>query len=445
MSVRQALRSKLFRLVFSERAQSARRWFAEKRRRLAGEPHVVSAFLELDDPYSYLLSQYLPELAKAYDIELRCYLTQARGDAYRPQAEMLAQYAEQDCERLAAELGVPFLDKGQAPPVEHRRALIDALAGNGDSPASVDDILQALELYWRGDTEAVARRVSGVESSGTGDQMLAANQERLTSLGHYNSAMLHYGGEWYWGVDRLHYLTDRLGSLGARRESSSSARLASIQQVMRVALPVAPPSAASELPPLEYFHSFRSPYSYLLLGRALKIADSFGLELRIKPVLPMVMRGMQVPRSKLRYIALDSSREARRLGVPFGNFSDPLGAGTNRCLAVFVYALGQKRERDFLVSAGEAIWARAINVATDKGMRKVTARSGLFWPDVLAAMDDDAWRPIAEDNRAAMMELGSWGVPTMRIGEFTVWGQDRDWLLVRHIEELCDSGDGILV
>jgi len=25
------------------------------------------------------------------------------------------------------------------------------------------------------------------------------------------------------------------------------------------------------------------------------------------------------------------------------------------------------------------------------------------------------------------------------------WGQDRDWLLARHIEELCDTGDGILV
>lgn len=445
MSVRQVLRSKLFKLAFGERAQSLRRWFAEKRRRLRGEPHVVSVFLELDDPYSYLLGHYLPALKEAYDIELRCYLTQARGDAYRPQAEMLAQYAEQDCERLAAELGVPFLDKGQAPPVEHRRALIDALAGSGECPAPVDDVLEALELYWRGDAEAVARRVSGVDSSGIGDQLLAANQERLTKLGHYNCAMLHYGGEWYWGVDRLHYLTDRLDGLGARRESASIARLASIQQVMRVALPVAPPSAATELPPLELFYSFRSPYSYLLLGRALKIADAFGLELRIKPVLPMVMRGMQVPESKLSYIAMDSSREARRLGVPFGDFSDPLGAGTDRCLAVFIYALSQKRERDFLINAGEAIWARAINVATDKGMRKVTARSGLFWPDVVAAMDDDAWRPIAEDNRAVMMAMGSWGVPTMRLGEFTVWGQDRDWLLVRHIEELCDAGDGILV
>ena len=94
---------------------------------------------------------------------------------------------------------------------------------------------------------------------------------------------------------------------------------------------------------------------------------------------------------------------------------------------------------------GGAIVARGIELATDKGMRKVTARTGLFWPDVKMVMQDEAWREIAEENREAMMASGCWGVPTMRLGDAVFWGQDRSWLLVRHIEELCDSGDGILV
>ena len=180
-------------------------------------------------------------------------------------------------------------------------------------------------------------------------------------------------------------------------------------------------------------------------GRIFAIADAFGLQLKLRPVLPMVMRGMQVPKSKLVYIAEDTSREARRLDIPFGKFADPLGNGVERCLAVFFYAQSEKRERDFLLSAGEAIWARGIDVATDKGMRKVTGRSGLFWPDVVAAMEDDAWRTVVEENGQSMLDAGSWGVPTIRLGDFVVWGQDRDWLLVRHIEELCDTGDGILI
>lgn len=446
MSIRNKIRSKFVNLLVSEKTQSTKRSLAETRRKLSRKAHTVSVFLELDDPYSYLLAQYLPDLAESYEIDLRCYLTQARSDeAHRPHPELLAAYAEQDCMRVAAELGVPFLDKGQAPPVEHRRALIDSLAAGRDNPDFQSELLESITLYWRGDAEGAAKRVSGAKLTGEGDRLLAENEQRLTDLGHYNCATLHYEGEWYWGVDRLHYLTARLDELGARRESASTARLASISQVMQATLPVAPPSAAKELPPLELFYSFRSPYAYLCLKRTFDIADAFGLRLIVRPVLPMVMRGLQVPKSKLLYIAQDASREARRLGVPFGNSADPVGKGIERCLAVFYYAQSEKRERDFLVHAGEAIWSRAIDVATDKGLRKVTGRCGLFWPDVLAAADDDAWRLSVEENREAMLEAGIWGVPTLRHGEFVVWGQDRDWLLARHIEGLCDTGDGILI
>ena len=444
MNIRSKLRSKLISLLVSERTQSARRSLAEARRRLGGGSHVVSVFLELDDPWSYLLAHYLPELAAGFDIEPRFYLTQARRDeAFRPQPELLALYADEDCARVAAELGIPFLDKGAAPPVERRRALIDSLAALGGAPAFHDELLDAITAYWRGDTAGVERRLGA--TAGDGRAILAANEQRLVELGHYNSATLHYAGEWYWGVDRLPYLVERLEQLGLRRADTSTPGLASIRQVMQLSLPVRPPGAAAQLPPLEMFFSFRSPYAYLALARVFSIADAFGLRLVVRPVLPMVMRGMQVPQAKLAYIAMDTAREARRLGVPFGRFADPVGAGVERCLAVFCYAQQEKREREFLLHAGEAIWARGIDVATDAGMRKVPGRCGLFWPGVLAAMDDDGWRATAEDNRAAMFEAGCWGVPTLRLGEFTTWGQDRLWLLVRHLEERCDSGEGILI
>ncbi len=446
MSIRNKLRSIMVNLLVSEKTQTLRRSLAETGRKLGRQTHVVSVFLELDDPYSYLLAHYLPDLVAAYDIELRFFLTQSCNDtAYRPEPEMLAVYADQDCARLAAELGVPFLDKGAAPAVEHRRALIDSLAASSGAADFGDELLAAITSYWRGDSEGVARRLAGAGLTGEGDAMLAANQDRLLKLGHYNSATVYYGGEWYWGVDRLHYLLERLDALGARRESAPVARLASIRQVMQATLPVAPPGTASDLPPLELFYSFRSPYSYLCLQRVLAIVDAFKLKLVVRPVLPMVMRGMLVPQRKLTYIAKDTSREARRLDIPYGHFADPVGIGAERCLAVFFYAQSERRERDFLLHAGEAIWARAVDVATDKGMRKVTGRCGLFWPDVLAAMEDESWRQKVEENRESMFDSGSWGVPTIRLGDFVVWGQDRDWLLARHIEELCDTGEGILI
>lgn len=438
------IRSWLLNTLFHRRVVRLKRRLSEWHRNLTGSPHVVSVFLELDDPYSYLLSYYLPELADHYDIELRLYLTEAIQGALRPAPDLYSEYAVRDCEQMARELGIPFLDKDSTPPVEYRRSLLETLAGHADGNSFDSELYQALALYWRGDFELVSRRVEGVEPGDRVRQMFERNQTLLKKMGHFNTAMIHYGGEWYWGVDRLHYLVTRLDSLGVLK-SASAPKIASIRQVMQLALPVKPPATAAKLPPMELFHSFRSPYSYLCLKRIFQIADAFGIEVRVRPVLPMVMRGMQVPRSKLHYIMFDASREAQRSDIPFGNIADPVGVGVERCLAVFQYAKSEHRERDFVLSAGELIWSRAVDVATDAGLRKVTAKTGLFWPDAKSAIDDDGWRRIADDNRRSMMESGSWGVPTLRMGEFVTWGQDRDWLLVRHIEELCDTGDGILV
>ncbi len=434
-----AIRSRVLNILLSERLHSLRCRFIETKRRLLRRPHTVRVFLELDDPYSYLLSRYLPALEEAFDIELEVYLAEALGEGYRPRPDMWAEYAVVDCERLASELAIPFLDKGSTPPVEHRRALLELLASNPD------ELPGAIEQYWRGDAEAIARRVIGVEPAGKADALVQRNSELLADLGQYNCATCHYAGEWYWGIDRLPYLVERLESLGALCADKIDPSLAGIRQAMHVTLPVAPPGKAGELPPLELFHSFRSPYSYLSLQRIFDIADAFGLKLHIRPVLPMVMRGLPVPRNKLLYIVRDAWREAGRVGMPFGRIADPVGAATERSCAVFYYAAQEKRERDFVLELGKATWSEAVDVATDAGMRKVTGRTGLFWPDVLATMQDESWREKAEANRESMMESGSWGVPTVRIGDFVVWGQDRDWLLVRHLEELCDTGEGILV
>ncbi|MDJ0750854.1 MAG: DsbA family protein [Woeseiaceae bacterium] len=439
MNVTNRLRSSLLSLLFSERMQTAKRRVAEAKRRFAGRAHVVEAFLQIDDPYSYLLARYLPALEECYDIKLVVHLSQSLGGGYQPAPDLLAEYAVEDSRRLARELGVPFLDRGGSPPTEHRVGLTDAVA------AGQDNLLDVLEMYWRGDSETAARHASDISDPGGGDNAIARAQLRLAKLGHYNSATLYYGGEWYWGVDRLEYLLDRLDTLGARRTTALHPKLASIERATRVSLPVRPPGAASELPPLELFVSLRSPYSMLALQRVYELVDAFGLQLDIRLVLPMVMRGMQVPKSKLLYIAQDSSREARKYGVPFGKFADPVGAGIERAYAVYHYARDEHRERDFLWNAAVGIWAEGIDVSTDAGMRRITGRTGLFWPEAKAAMQSREWRDEVDENRAIMMESGSWGVPTLRIGDFVVWGQDRIWLLARHLEDLCDSGDGILV
>jgi len=444
--IKKKLRSLTVRTLLSPGYRRFRQRLAEVRRRATFRKHSVQIFLQLDDPYSYLLSHYLQPVASGYKVELRLYLSQALQGEFAPEPAMQAEYALRDCKLLAAELGIPFLDRGDVPVIEHRRALLGLLAEEQGQEDFAESFHEALSCFWRGDTEGAARLVGTLQTDPAETNVLiSSNQLLLRKLGHYNSAMMLYAGEWYWGVDRLPHMCDRLDSLGARKLPEPLGSIASLKQAMRLSLPAAVPATGNALPPLDFFFSFRSPYSYLALHRVFAIADAFGVRLRIKPVLPMIMRGMKLPRSKGLYILSDTSREAARHNIEFGKFADPAGDGAKRALAAFFYASSQGKEREYLLAAGGAIWALGVDVGTDEGLRSVTEKAGLFWPDVAAALADSEWQMQAEANREELMGLGIWGVPAYQFSGHAIWGQDRDWLLARLIEDQCHDGDGILV
>lgn len=445
MSLKRRMISAAVALALGERACRLRRAATEAKRRVKRQPHTVMAFLQLDDPYCYLLSIYLRDLEQAYDLSVDTRLVQSLGEEYAPHPDLRAEYALADCRALAREFGVPFLDRGDTPVIERRRALCDLLAQEQGKPGFAELFRGALAAYWRGDTGAVGRMLGSHAGDDSARELIARNQALLRKLGHYGSAMLYYGGEWYWGVDRLRYLVERLDALGARRQGTRTDGLAALRQAMRLSLPAAVPANAGRLPKLEVFVSFRSPYSYLALERTFRIADAFGLQLVVRPLLPMVMRGLPMPRAKTMYIITDAIREAKSRGVAFGRFCDPLGAGTERCLAVYARARELGREREFLLAAGQGIWSRAADVATERGLVSVAEQAGLSAADVERALADEGWRQQAEANREALFDAGLWGVPSFRFGDVVFWGQDRDWLLARHIEDRCQDGEGILV
>lgn len=441
------LRSLYLTVILDTRFIALRRTLAALRRILTFKKRVVHVFLQLDDPYSYLLSHYLEYVATRYQkVEFRFYLCQALRGEFMPQPRMLAEYSVTDCKLLAQEFGVPFLDLGEAPAVEYRRPLLDYLASEHEDEDFVQTFSRALAVYWRGDTEGAARLIGRVPPDPALTNVLVSkNQLLLRKMGHYNCATMFFAGEWYWGVDRLLYLIERFDGQGLNRLKEPLPELKSLEQAMQMNLPGTVPAKAESLPPLEMFHSFRSPYSYIALSRTFEIADAFGLKLDVRPVLPMVMRGLSVPKTKLLYIVHDANREAARLEVPFGKISDSVGVGSERCVAAFYYAQTQGKEREFLSVAGQAIWSRAIDVATDEGMQIVAKRAGLFWPELKEAMANDDWREKVEANRESLTESGLWGVPSFRVGELAFWGQDRGWLLARKIEDMCHDGEGIII
>ncbi|QEC48376.1 hypothetical protein FSW04_12895 [Baekduia soli] len=176
---------------------------------------------------------------------------------------------------------------------------------------------------------------------------------------------------------------------------------------------------------LDFFFSFRSPYSYLAAPRAFALADRHDVDVVFRGVIPMAMRGQAVPRAKALHTLRDAAREARRLGMPFGRIHDPIGDGATRCLLVAEHAIDVGRERAFVLRASRAIWAEAVDVARDHGLRRVCEAAGLAWGDCRAALHDPVLHARVQASTAALEAHGQWGVPVLAFGSECFWGQDR--------------------
>lgn len=176
---------------------------------------------------------------------------------------------------------------------------------------------------------------------------------------------------------------------------------------------------------IDFYFSFRSPYSYLAAPRAFALGDRFAITVRYRGVIPMAMRGQAVPRAKQLHTLRDVKREASRLGMPFGRIFDPIGDGAMRCLLVAEHAIEAGRERDFVLTASRAIWAEAADVARDRPLRRVCEAAGLAWSDCRDALGDPRLRARVEASTRALLALGHWGVPVLDLEGELFWGQDR--------------------
>jgi 2-hydroxychromene-2-carboxylate isomerase len=419
MSLKAELQNKAARHLFSLKRRDAKRRKAERTRHARSAPHVVDYYHELGDPYSHLMVQVLPEFCRRYDVELKVHIVAPPPDWAAPDRGGLEAYSRYDAALLAAKVGLDYSDTGAQPSEDL------LLTGNAALLKAVRDeafLHRAASIgtaVWSGqpaagehaDTRGVAPALAGAAS-------------RREKDGHYLGATLQYAGEWYWGVDRLHYLESRLRALGVAKTDNPTAIFAP---------PTVPLLSAShttsERPILHWYLSFRSPYTGIVADRVKALADAYGAELRLRYVLPMVMRGMRVPRMKGFYIMSDTVREAERLGVPFGNMSDPVGRPVERGYAILHKAIELGKGCDFVRSFLSGVWAEGIDAGSDRGLKEITERAGLAWAEMQPLLGGDHWRAAAEANQAEMFSHGIWGVPSFRVGDTAIWGQDRLWVI----------------
>lgn len=374
----------------------------------------IDVFVALDDPHSYVLLKVLPQFCQDFELEVQIHLIHHRQHDMFPEEIMWSKWAMKDATKLA-HLYQLYLPPYYPKQTHIRRAQSYWME---HPPQNSRQALQHFDQLWLD---------QGIPLSNQNAQtMLRKNEQLIKKLGHYLPAAIHFGEQWYWGLDRLEHLESRLMSLNLQAPSYKAGQY---QKTWQNFCRMPSNTVRDKHAPIELFFSMRSPYSHIALSRCHQLAKHYGIPLKIKPVLPMLMRKMAVPKNKTRYIFNDAVRESQKLNIPYGKVADPLGKGVENTYAIWHFANQQGKGNAFLLAISDLVNAQGISANYHRGLKLACHQAGIVWSDAKQALKREAWRDVVNHNLKQMYDYGLWGVPSIRYQDTQVWGQDRIWCI----------------
>lgn len=300
------------------------------------------AFLSLDDPQSFILAQCLQIFSKHYpEVNIVVKILPLGVQAWDVSKVDPREWILRDAQKFAAayDMIAPEISvTSDEISVEARKLVTIKLVS---ASYELDKIIQAMSRVWR-KSEGIDDRTESPIPANDATDILNENLKWLNKLGYYGPGVLIVEGEIY-QPNRLHHLERRL--LEYRSVSAESkGNIANLSMIYNILLnsskaPVVSVSdkrlrfgdefAYLSKPVktvnvcIDLFYSFRSPYSQLAIKKLLDLRDKYGVSIRIRPMIPMVLRGLSVPPDKVKFIALDCAREARLWNIKFGCCCDP--------------------------------------------------------------------------------------------------------------------------
>ena len=185
-------------------------------RRIQRRPHQVIVWIRLNDPYSYILIQALPRFLAHFSVQLIFKIL-----PYREPDHTFTHHVR-DAWYLAQFHQLYFHDF-QSPSEECCFTASQLLLANRHLP--IADFLtlakQVLSCLWEHQTQKLSTltlRFKLLAKTTTEKKMRVAAEE-FDRQNQHKAAQLYYQGEWYWGLDDLSDLGDRLTTIGLNQLS----------------------------------------------------------------------------------------------------------------------------------------------------------------------------------------------------------------------------------
>lgn len=194
---------------------------------------------------------------------------------------------------------------------------------------------------------------------------------------------------------------------------------------------------------VDYFISFRSPFSYLSIHRVAQLEKDWDLDVVFRPVYPAAVRnpGLFSNPQAGPYIFRDCHRTAEYLGLPFQwPRPDPIVQDLetmkiadeqpyiHRLTHLGAEAARRGRGLSFyqevshlIFGSGTEDWHEGDHLVAAAG------RAGLDLAEMDRAIETDnaANEALIADNEAALDATGHWGVPVLAVDGEPFFGQDR--------------------
>lgn len=194
----------------------------------------------------------------------------------------------------------------------------------------------------------------------------------------------------------------------------------------------------------DLYWSFRSPYSYLAIGRYRAMTEAYDLEIALRPVYPLAIRQPDFFERNhpnwLGYTLRDVARLAQFLAVPIAPpRPDPIvqDISTRKISPDQPYIfrlvrLGQAAARrgrglEFCDEVSRLVWGGTESWHAGEHLAGAAERAGLDLAELDQEAEADAAALDAEvaANQAALETAGHWGVPTLVFRDEPFFGQDR--------------------
>ncbi len=197
--------------------------------------------------------------------------------------------------------------------------------------------------------------------------------------------------------------------------------------------------------PVDFYFSFRSPYSYLAVSQVRALAAEYDIDFTLRVVRPLAVRDPNFFKSVNPmwppYLFRDVTRIAERLGLPFRwPRPDPvvqdLSTGTiaadqphiDRLSRLGVLAAEQGAGLAYVEAVSHLIWSGEVD-GWDQGdhLARAAVTAGLdpVTLEARAAAEVDRLDAILMANEADQAAAGHWGVPLFVYQGEPFFGQDR--------------------